>query len=569
MASALLDDTTNHSVSMSDHDLSKSQDMSTREKIPSALNTNDPVLLDVECTIPNDRQPCTGRPLKLDNAQQLSNQSQRKFLRNLGTLTRAASTRPVVNSPLDWKPSSSKRPVSHLNGPLLHTTRIDGLKKSCTVPLTKVLGENKASGSSTDPDNLQARNGAEDIERKVSAMLAATDALKPSRARMSEAHPCRRSRNVGSKVIEKMTNVFDRLASKNLEPELTLNASPTSPRSCDQVGRVRMPELKDDGEHQNVISTIEIRLNEGDNLNRQKVQRIVGGHVTRKPVADDGKSLRTGPSIDDPFSEVGRPRTNPQIVKKNQKLFLDDQDIMSLTPEKYFESERGFYDDIDDGILSTIPVGSSTPRSRQTRLSTTSYDASPTHDSVETVGLPQVAVTVALSKPTVNFEIRGLKSDSDKSREKRLLDVEGQCWLNPPITTTSADAKGCKRVKKHPSPSKMDLEDLRIALRDYTIFRSSTNSEDDLDELAKVCDARTQHLAPRDANQRMVSSTFSTGQLGGGQSSLPTPWASLHDLRTPQSTFYHGNRQSKLAASRLAIPYRPPIPCSNEVDELH
>ncbi|KAI9167649.1 hypothetical protein HJFPF1_03782 [Paramyrothecium foliicola] len=571
MASALLDDTTQQSVSSNDKSLEH-----TNNPLKTNFTKTSGVARDEISNVQFDKKAtCISPAPKVSSSRstrQGSAENDRNLTRNALPLTRAASTRPCTTAPRHWRQSSSKRPLSHQNGESLHGSGNHGIKKSCSVPSGPV-GMPRLPNHNHDAITHGTQNNAEAIEKKVSAMLAATDALKPSVPRLDEVRTSRRSPNLGLQVF-KLTNLFgDRSTPHHgvSEPATYARRKFVDCRTKDSWPA--FVEAGDDAGNPNVTSTIEIRLNEGHNLNRDKVRRIIRGQVTRKPVADDGKLLRRGRSVDDPFTEIGKPDSKIATgFILQQALHSTDIIPFPMTAEAIFESEIGFEDDLDDGILRTVPVGSSTPKSRFLRLSNPSLDNSYANESVEPVGSLQTAVKVSLSKPSVHFELRQPNLNRDKSGEKRLLDIDGQYFREQATVSNSINPAECKRVKKHPSPSKSDLENLEMAMRRYTIFKSMGRNEDDLDELASACEASFACLTPRDKNVKMASPLFQDIECAE-ETARPASWArswvshqaSQLQLHNPP---FAGHPRSG-GSSRLAVPYRPSVSQTNDIDELH
>ena len=139
--------------------------------------------------------------------------------------------------------------------------------------------------------------GYQSVDEKVSAMLAATASLKPA--------PTTPSPLFGSSVFIKVSSAFDRIYSKH--PHSSGRASRNRFQKHVQNSPTSVPRQQSTNQEpqseKSPLTTIEIRLNEGNNLNRKKVQRIVGGSVSRKPVPGHGQDLRT--RLDD-STEIGR-----------------------------------------------------------------------------------------------------------------------------------------------------------------------------------------------------------------------------------------------------------------------
>ena len=205
-------------------------------------------------------------------------------------------------------------------------------------------------------------------------MLAATSALKPTQAEkknpaVAAGQPSSMmSRLKTSRVFSKMSSAFQsKPSAKEKESKvrgkithltlagqalvvapLTLAPSALSPT---QLPRERSP-----------IKSLELRVNEGYNLNKKKVQQMIGGSIPRKPLPDDGKSLRSNKSVEDPFSEPPRITRTPTSFecRLRDSRKADESYVPPLPTSNPFDSERILERSLDAPLLST-PLASSTP----------------------------------------------------------------------------------------------------------------------------------------------------------------------------------------------------------------
>lgn len=415
---------------------------------------------------------------------------------------------------------------------------------------------------------------ADEINQKVSAMLAATNALKPVPVATNELSSSKFTRMVPARVFAKVSNAWDRFHSKTSQTQ-TSNGKFSQPYLGDDRDELMKSDTPPDSPtHENLspISTIEIRLNEGDNLNKKKVQKIVGGQVVRKPVADDGKSLRPGKSMDDPFGEPAGARTPTRFESRLQieAENLSSDDIPPV-PTNPFESEIGFENDIEDRILSSTPVGSSTPRARVERYSISSSDHSPTKKysrlSKAQVDLMLDSVTLRLGQEELSIA-KPIGLTSLRASQRKLVDPVRRVKQHS-ITALNMDAHGLKRTKKHPSPSKEALEDLEMAFRKYAHLKVSGGNEDELDELASSFISTSSSLAPRDKN-RLISNRLSTTRIGDlsgsdGHNGFDRPVSSPSSTRIPRPI----ENSIKLRPEiRLAPRFRPRAMHADDDDEL-
>ncbi|KFA52103.1 hypothetical protein S40293_02933 [Stachybotrys chartarum IBT 40293] len=120
-------------------------------------------------------------------------------------LTRAMTTKEPKQSSGRWNLGDSARRVSQ-SEPLSGGFRSGGLKQSCSVPFPQTL-RTQANDIDGQRQAWQGLNVGEEIQQKVTAMLAATETLKPTRAAFNMGSTSRKPRTVGSKVFEKMSNV--------------------------------------------------------------------------------------------------------------------------------------------------------------------------------------------------------------------------------------------------------------------------------------------------------------------------------------------------------------------------
>ncbi|KAI8672585.1 hypothetical protein NCS56_00721800 [Fusarium sp. Ph1] len=455
----------------------------------------------------------------------------------------------------------------------------DNLKAPASTPLSTVDGNvrrrlTKDQKNKVVPEGLAEPNSPDDINQKLHAMLAATDALKPSPPRRANSSASKLTRMVPAKVFAKVSNAWDRLHAKS-SPQETGTPGKVSHSGQDYDKSDRLESgLTSSPSNMSPISTIEIRLNEGDNLNKRKVQRIVGGQVSRKPVADDGKSLRSGKSLDDPFSEGGGWRTPTSFESRLKKGADNDQSAIPPLPHNPFESEKEFDDNIKDRILSTTPVGSSTPRIRVERVSASSSDQSPTLQAPKLIQKQTSLRPAGTSLSHGQRELVGThhskltRPDSGKRTLVESVNEARKGWEK----AMGTDAFGSKRVKKHPSPSKEALESLEMAFRKYTDLKVSGASIDDLDELATSFMSTSPSMKPYEKKRRSWNSlTISNIDDVAG-----LPLGKTHRRRGSSPSMMpltrvqlESENQLKLHRDiRLAPPYRPPGLSPHDVDEL-
>jgi hypothetical protein len=416
--------------------------------------------------------------------------------------------------------------------------------------------------------------GGEEINGKLVAMLAATNSLKPSPQRANSSSS-RFTRMMPTKVLTKVSNAWDRFHPKPSAHE----KKPKTPfgdeedeKPAWQAFAPSCPPI----ESMSPISAIELRLNEGDNLNKRKVQRIVGGRVNRKPLADDGKSLRNGNLTEDPFAERGGWR-KPTTFETRLKTGASDSESGTLPlPRNPFETEKGFDNNIEDRFLNSTPVGSSTPRVRVERASpsTSEYGSTPS-----TLSLSQNRLSVNMSDPPLKSG-KDILGPSSRSNHMPAEPNHGS-WVDSITQARQAweraagelNAFDSNRMKKHPSPSKEVLEKLEIEFRHFTDIQVTATVKHDGDELS------TNFIAPSPSSRKYERKRRSLARLSVthiDELSVPL-YSGAHHRRGSSTSMmqlmrgpYTMQNPTKLDREiRLAVPYRPTGVSLSDTDELH
>lgn len=399
----------------------------------------------------------------------------------------------------------------------------------------------------------------DDIQEKVCAMLAATDALKPSFSQSRKSPIPKMPRMTPSRMVAKLSSAWDRLQVKSSnsgsKPRAKLTKQPIQedidgPLTSHPV--FSSPTLR----RTPLIDAIEIRLNEGDNLNRKKVQQMVGGCVPRKPVANDGKAHRSGRSIDDPFAEPALLHS-PNMIENHANLkIMIGSNRTSLLIIDPFEAERGFDSNLEDGVLSSSPVCASTPRIHLHRVQT------PTMDDSLDGQCSKLRTQTSLEKMTTDLTVYqsqdavSLRKAPNQSGHVRPLPNTDRVKVGLMRNKPSLDASTTKWTKKHPSPSKRDLEELEIAFRCYSELKRRGIGEE-ADELAAHYTPSSRYLSPRDTNRMM-----------GVREEGTKPVSVCADQSPSRCQTRRSTDDPKGHQIRLAPPYRPTIPQSDETDEL-
>ncbi|KAF5698442.1 hypothetical protein FGLOB1_12060 [Fusarium globosum] len=350
MASWLLDDSTPERFSSED-DLSPKKRRTTTPRNSVSIDSNQAISpLDFPSPIKTTLRSLDTRP----RASRMGKHSPSKAMGRVPR--RAATTGRQRDTPQKRLSSSLQRrhvPTRSLSyDPLkFHPTK----DIAAATPVALDTCDNNARNRIVEGcqiPRIQGRCAGEEITGKLAAMLAATNALKPS-PQQANCSTSRFTRMVPSKVREKVSNAWDRFHPKAANREE--KQAPAFSHSGDEQGDrwiresvVPTPRSHASTENASPISNIELRLNEGDNLNKSKVQQIVGGRVNRKPLADDGKSLRNGNLVEDPFSERADKRA---LTYFENRLNQGSNNGPKTPPSSLcnpFESEKGFDDNIED-----------------------------------------------------------------------------------------------------------------------------------------------------------------------------------------------------------------------------
>jgi hypothetical protein len=376
---------------------------------------------------------------------------------------------------------------------------------------------------------------------------------------------------VPSKVLAKVSNAWDRFhpktSSQEKGPLYKLVVDDGEGTGLDKHKAYPAPESPD---NMSPISNIEIRLNEGDNLNKRKVQRIVGGRVNRKPLADDGKSLRIGKSTEDPFSEQDGWHT-PTSFEHRLKAGPDEDETQRLALSRSpFDSEKEFDSNIEDRFLNSTPVGSSTPRIIVKRASASCDGHSSTIDSISP---SQRQLGVKLSKTPLQPD-RGNSSSNNLDRrpiadpsEVALIDSVSQARRAWERSTRGFATFGTKRTKKHPSPSKEVLEDLEKELRQYAHEQASGTGKHGFNEL-NVGYLDESPLRPQEKKRSSLTHLTVTNL-----DELVHPvYDGARHRRGSSASMLKFTSQGKVKLHkdiRLAPAYRPAGSSPHDVDELH
>lgn len=256
-------------------------------------------------------------------------------------------------------------------------------------------------------------------------------------------------------------------------------------------------------------------------MKNPKVYSLTGhGIIRRKKLADDGKSLRSQKSFsDDPFAErpssspINRTPTSFETRLKEDISINQTQEIIPDLPSraqhpdelpqprlKKSRPSTVVYDADFDALFSSSPLAQSTPR---IRLNPTFQDGRATLKNVpadtpsffdpETSSVSRYSdMDIDIPFVATNHDLMGLDVKKKTSQTK-----------NVGLATKSRDGK---RMKKHPSPSKAELEVLESAMPDFPEQMSRSQTFNNLNSLSAMgYESTLPHgvLTSRDSNTKL------------------------------------------------------------------
>jgi hypothetical protein len=351
-----------------------------------------------------------------------------------------------------------------------------------------------------------------DVSHQIKAMLVASMALKPegdsSSSSMAIDSPAlsKNSGKKGSGVLSKMrSTITGHLHDKGLKKHHNLAKS-------EYLLDPNLNHLPDYDEEASTISDMELRINEGSyfvrlqqspsltvmcegiNFRNPKIQSLIGhGTIRREPIADDGRSLMSRKSvevisIEDVRTTGARVLTSFDSRRQSKVSFDRSADIISSVPgrsQRFKDESRrppgarkmgsGFEVDFD-ALFSSSPVAQSTPRIRLEPTYEESGDKKLRNVPADSRSLfdPNSSMREPLSDLAIN-------STPPQSTPPRRLIVKRN---NSQVKDVSLDVKShiSKRRKKHPSPSKAELEGLEDALVHYSprLVSTEVNMQEEL-----------------------------------------------------------------------------------------
>lgn len=298
------------------------------------------------------------------------------------------------------------------------------------------------------------------------------------------------------------------------------------------------------------FSPVHMRLNESRNLNRQKVQKIAGNTVSRKPVANNGNAITEA-------------RTPPSCHEETLKLLEtigSDSSAETICPfPKYvdpFTGETDFEEDLETGVLKGVPDAYSTPRPSLIR-----------GVLVDSLGSPQRNPTIqrnqrpgtARARDFSNFDSNTESEDGGPIAEKIMQSPENE---NKRHLAVPEGWDGEVRVKKHPSPGVGWFSNVDAAIMLHSRLQSEGATQSELDELAQTLTGLGS-LAQRDNNRMMY-----TKPIANRRDKLATPDASTR-VSFPQRPSRIPRPSKRTNRQPVAMKHlRPKEEDADEVDEL-
>lgn len=391
---------------------------------------------------------------------------------------------------------------------------------------------------------------SEQINAKVREMLIAIDALKPKLAAETTPGSSKLSRIASIKVFSKISGVWSRLQSKSASPESEARQdqivlTPEPPRTPMSMLQTKVLPNRAS------VSSIRLRANEGLNLNRNKVQHIVGGVAMLKHVRENGESL-FGAASGRLDMDTYRFPTSAMTKGSYERIRHSCSTLSSdLSP---FDSEDGFERNLDDGILKTTPAGSSTPRLHIQQASDSfASEGSTDFANGSSSGEIDLAKVMKVEQHgAIATEVREVMVQPTRAKKQACNGPTNVPAMSERRQRVKLDHFEC--VKKHPSPSKSDLERLGAALQ--------RRLPDDSDELASGSDPLAHSaLSQRDQNQTIRWCT-TLPEKALSRLSVTSNNAMGHPNRP------HNSHEAHRPVIRLAPPYRPKVSYSEEPDEL-
>lgn len=239
-----------------------------------------------------------------------------------------------------------------------------------SVPLTAVqrelVGQRTSSAKALTAHGHPASNA--EIHYKVVQMVAAMDALKPTTPTTTPTRKATNARSSSHVAQSKgFAKLLGRLYSKSASPESEAFKKRSRLGTGEKVSSLTRSASQPDTDRPTVSST-EIRLNVDQNLDKDKVQQMMGvqsicqGSASTFVRSHSCGQLAMGVGTEDDL-EVGEESGHGPGHGSRRT---------SWSSPNPFDTEEDFECDLDQGILHVSPAGSSTPRIRIHRSSESS-----------------------------------------------------------------------------------------------------------------------------------------------------------------------------------------------------
>lgn len=261
-------------------------------------------------------------------------------------------------------------------------------------------------------------------------------------------------------------------------------------------------------------------MNEGDNLHRQKVQRITGGQPA------------TGPAVQVELAELGPNPGEEAPVTPTESSDLPsshehttDRDSASQELELIqndFGVQDGFDSDLEYGTLPESPLGCSTPRLLVGAVCDSVSIGSLQHSPTMSVSAEWGSTPTSVSRLAINagYLRKRHPNPGPPAEAPGMLKVSGTYTgkhLSPKPVLAPVQQK---RAKKHPSPSKEMLENMEIALHKVARLKVMDARAYEVNELCGTQGQTEGLLKARDPNRLVIRSHAGTTAAGSCSSGI-------------------------------------------------
>ncbi|KAG6068032.1 hypothetical protein E4U16_008039 [Claviceps sp. LM84 group G4] len=321
------------------------------------------------------------------------------------------------------------------------------LSVSLTAVQRELVGQRTSSANALRAHGHPASNA--EIHYKVVQMVAAMDALKPTTPITTPTRKATNARSSSHVAHSKgFAKLLGRLYSKSASPEFEASKKRSRLGTGEKVPSLKTSASQPDTNRPAVSST-EIRLNVDQNLDKDKVQQMMG---VQSICQGSTSTFVRGHSCGQFAMGVG-PEDELEVVAESEQGLEHGSRQTSWSSPNPFDTEEDFECDLDQGILH--------------------YSAQDW--SGESVCQVNLAKVVHISK--------GERIKESKIRQVTFRIASDSNRRSSPEDCLSPD-EDSGNAKKHPSPSKGDLEELERAFRRYEVRPVPFEDDLDADELA-------------------------------------------------------------------------------------